>query len=355
MDEWWKQVHDEFTAHLEPRVNDHLWMNVLDPEEFFGIVGFRPYANVPLLRGVDTDWALSDTLYRAGSAEDANGNGSDPVRRVYAFADYGYLYLRLDLDTTSAVEWSRSAIRVALNALPGRAGSTVLPELGIRTPSGVTFLLEVDALSDARLLVAQNYDPWQTQVPLGRPDMTRLDRRIGMQLALGEATFGELTVEVNQPRWARDGREYPPIRLGHATLPLGTADPEEEGYSSRALWHVDARRGVLEFRLPWLMLLITDPVARLAFAGTDSVRVPLATSTEGVAVSVFTYSMGDADTTSVSPLQLIGSLPAVSSRVAGEPRVYRWGAWERVRYRAYPKPAYYALQSLWRGWPRYME
>ena len=358
MDEWWKQVHDEFTAQLEPRSNDPLWMNVLDPEEFFGIVGFRPFARVPLLRGADADWRAADTLYRAAADGMPNGGDSsgapNPIRAVYAASDYAYLYLRLDLDTSASIDWGRSRVRVALNTMPGRSGSTVLPA-GIRIPSGANLLLELDSLAEARLLVARNYAPWESHVPLGRADMTRIDRKVGMGVELSESPFEELVVEVNQPRWARDGREFPPLTLSHGALPRGTADPERTDYSSRALWNVDRGSGMVELRLPWLMLLVTDPVARLAFNGTDSARVVRSGPTDGVTVSVFAFGDGGGEARDAAHTEeLIGAFPTVSGGVAGEPRLYRWSSWERVRYRAYPKPAYYTLQSLWRAWPRFL-
>jgi hypothetical protein len=229
----------------------------------------------------------------------------------------------------------------------------VLPD-GIRIESGANFLVELNGLAEARLLMAANYDPWHTMTNPGREDLPRLDRRVGMSLAIGEAPFGELTVEVNQPRWARDGREYAPIRFSHSRLPQGTADPDGAGYSSRAMWHVDPETGMVEFRIPWLMLLITDPVDRMVFAGTDSLRVARSKTSPGVAVSVLAFRASVADSMGAPTLELMASLPAESGgRLA--PLVYEWKTWERVRYTPYLKPSYYELQSLWRGWPRFMD
>jgi tetratricopeptide (TPR) repeat protein len=357
MDEWWKQVHDEFTAQLEPRTTDPLWMNVLDPEEFFGIVGYRPFDGVPLLRGSAGDWQDADTLYRAAldrAVEPEGVERGNPIRSVYALSDYAYLYLRLDLDTDAGVDWERSRLRVALNTLPGRAGSTVLPGSGIRIPTGANFLLELDGLDEARLLVARNYAPWDSLTPPGRPDVRRIERRAGMVPALGESPFGELSVEVNQPRWARDGREFPPLTWSHGTLPRGTADPEREGYDSRALWSVDTASGMVELRLPWLMLLVVDPVRKSVLVGTDAQRAVQSGPTDGVSVSVLAFQAGAADAAGVG-LELLDAFPDVVGGALGEPRVYAWESWERVRYRAYPKPAYYALQALWRAWPRFLD
>jgi tetratricopeptide (TPR) repeat protein len=358
MDEWWKQVHDEFTAQLEPRNTDPLWLNVVDPEELFGIVGYRPFTGVPLLRGAAEDWQTADTLYRAaadGAAELEGDEGGSPVRAVYALSDYAYLYLRLDLDNAAAVDWERSRLRIALNTLPGRSGSTVLPVEGIRIPSGANFLLELDGLAQGRLLVARNYSPWESRTPPGRPDMSRIERSVGMEPTLGESSFEELRVEVNQPRWARDGREHPPLSWSHGTLPLGTADPESEGYDSRALWFVNRATGMVELRLPWLMLLVVDPVGKSVLVGTDSLRAVRRGPTEGVSVSVLAFQTIPRDGVADSGLELVRAFPGVTGGVVGEPRVYSWSSWDHVRYRAYRKPAYYALQSIWRAWPRFLD
>ncbi len=47
LDEWWKQVNDDFTAPLEgTRDFDPLWLNRSDPEEAFGLVGYRSFGRV---------------------------------------------------------------------------------------------------------------------------------------------------------------------------------------------------------------------------------------------------------------------------------------------------------------------
>jgi tetratricopeptide (TPR) repeat protein len=357
MDEWWKQVHDEFTAPLEPRPNDPLWMNVLDPEESFGIVGFRPFDPVPLLRGEVRDWAAADTVY--APAEDGGGvlpgaGAGSALRSVYAAADYAYLYLRVDLGA-AGVEWSRSKLLLALGTLPGRGGSTLLPAGGLELPGGATFAVEIQDLATARLLIAGNYTPWETLASPGRPDVPRIQRKRGLTPALAEAPFEDPVVELNQPRWARDGREFPPLTFSHGTLPRGSADPAEEEYSSRALWNVDRRSGVLELRIPWLMLLVTDPVSRSVFAGTDALGVPRSEQTEGIAVSVFAFrTVEGADSSAAPALELAGALPSADGGVVGKPGVFTWSSWERVRYRAYPKRAYHVLGALWRSWPRFL-
>jgi len=51
-DEWWKRVSDDFTRpFMRPAWRKPLWLNQLDPEEHFGLLGYRPPAPVPLLRG----------------------------------------------------------------------------------------------------------------------------------------------------------------------------------------------------------------------------------------------------------------------------------------------------------------
>ena len=52
LDEWFKHVSDYNTTIFEvPWERNPLWMNAMDPEKNFGIVGFEPTVPVPLLRG----------------------------------------------------------------------------------------------------------------------------------------------------------------------------------------------------------------------------------------------------------------------------------------------------------------
>jgi tetratricopeptide (TPR) repeat protein len=355
LDEWWKQVHDEFTAPFEPRENDPLWLNALDPEEYFGLVGYRAFDRVPLLRGDPDDWEGGQLLWGQEGGGDSAGDG-DPVAglgvvdALHVHSDHTWVYFRLDLTPEGQVDWDRTRFLLALNTLPGEAGTTRIPEVDVVLESGANFLIRVGGGEDGRIGVAANYNPWGEITVPGRPDLVRIQARRGLELELGDSPFEDMVIEANRPRYARDGREFPPVPFNRSVLSRGTADPTAPGYSSHATWRLDRERRMVEIRIPWGLLLILDPTNHRAFGGGDAEGRPLAVRTPGIEVSAFVITEG------VEGPRMTGALPEpIGGQVgSGTTPVYTWEGWDRVRWRPYFKPAYHALRETWSRWPRFL-
>ena len=368
IDEWWKQVHDAFIGPMEgPRHWDPLWVNHMDPEELFGIVGYRAFDTVPRLRGRPADWERADTLYGLDPSGSAGGDtgaaGSLPpwtLERVLATRDYGDLHLRVDVADGAALDWDDHEIWLALNTLPGAAGSTELPELELDYEHGATFLVRLDGAGEGRILVSRNYDPWEPWTVPGRPDRSRILTRQGMTIQKGPSPFQEIVIEANLPRYGRDSTEFPAINHDRSPLRYGSLDPAHPEYTSDALWRIERDEGMVELRLPWSLILVRDPTRMRVFGGTDDDREPLSRVSPGVTVTALVVWKGDG--VEATGPAVLSSFPRVRAgfegvrraRLVEEPALYDWGTWEKVRYRPYFKPAYGALTELWRSWPRYL-
>jgi len=343
-DEWFKRVHDFYTADFEvPSDRTPLWDNQLDPEKHFGIVGYEPATTVPLLRGDADDWQGARVLYSRPGGR-AAGASAGPIQTVSAMADYAYLYLRIDVDAPAGLAWKQWKYWIALNTLPGQAGSRTLPYPGPRAESGANFLVQLDGPGKARLLVAENYNPNHRIVVPRRHPLPRLMRKAGMNVELvDEAGFEEIVIEANQPRYGRDGQWFPPQDFNRSSLPYGTAERGKPGYSNHALWRSDEKTGMIEVRIPWGLLFVTDPSSLQTFAGTDAQWHVKVRTTRGISVSVFAVRIPDAKT-----LTLGGSFPATSGgRAAQEPALFTWKPWDEVEVRPYFKLSYYSLQREW--------
>lgn len=354
-DEWFKHVHDMNTADFElPWDRNPLWMNVLDPEKSFGLVGYKPVVPVPLLRGERMDWQRAELL--SSSQEPSEGGGGSPgeLRAMYAMSDFDYLYLRLDVESNSPLDWKTRNYWIALNTLPAESGSRSLPGIPVRLDTGANFLIQLTGPSSSRILIAENYNPSKRVAIAGRPGVTRLWRKLGMKVDLEDSVpFEEMITEVNQPRFARDGTIFAALDYNRSRLPYGTADDTSPEYSSHALWHVDARQGMIELRLPWGLLMMMDPSDLQAFAGTDpklytsvpGAWLPVSKTTSGASVVAFALRVGRLD--GRESWQVSSSVPPLSQgQRVGSPPVYAWGKWNQVRFRPYFKRSYFALQQV---------
>jgi hypothetical protein len=345
-DEWFKHVADSFTAPLEkPWDRNPLWMNALDPEKTFGIVGYKPVFPVPLLRGEPADWQGAKAVYPLGSGRPNPGGSASEFQAVYAMSDFEFLYLRLDVQPT-ALDWSKWNYCIALNTLPGQSGAKVLPEFQTRIESGANFLVELSGTSSSRILIAENYNP-NGRFPLpGRPSQRRIWRKQGMRIELAESSpFENILTEANSPRYAPDGRIFPALNYDRSPLPFGTTDQASPEYSSLALCHVDSGKGIIELRIPWGLLYFMDPSSLMVFGGTDANWEPIPQSTPGISIAVFALRLpGPGEK---RPKVLSSSLPPVRNNVVTEsPAVYTWQGWNQVWVQPYFKRSYAALQKV---------
>ncbi len=348
-DEWWKRVSDDFTRpFVQPGERARLWLNQLDPEEFFGILGYRSPAPIPLLRGEPKDWEKATKLI---SARSWGKSRPGALKTVYALSDAAFLYLRLDVakgdGREKTFDWQRSQYWIALNGLPGAAGSRMVPELDFAIDTGATFLIRLTGPESSRISISQNYNPQMWRSKSGVPGGWRLVRRAGMQVALEDfSPFEELIIEANPPRYGRDGSVFPPVFVSRSALPYGTADPSSGEYSSNlSAWHADEAGGMIEVRIPWGLLYFMDPSSRLVMAGMDDRAEPL--SRESPGVSVVAMAVRVSSEGGESRRTLLDSLPAVAAgRVsAAAVPVYTWRKWDRVQYVPYLKASYFALQK----------
>jgi hypothetical protein len=346
-DEWFKHVHDFNTADFElPWDRNPLWMNALDPEKNFGLLGYATDSTMPMLRGNPSDWQGAQRLYPPGDENAPVGE----LRAAYAMSDYAYVYFRLDVGK-GAIDWDTRHYWVALNTLPGESGSRQLPEIGMRFAPGANFLVQLTGPSSSRILIAQNYNPNHHVQLAGTRGETRLWRKRGMTVKLEEAVpFEEIIIEANQPRYARDGREFPSLDYNRSHLRFGSSDRAHAKFTSNALWNADTQQGMIELRIPWGLLLMMDPSRRLAFAGTDAEAytsspgawLPKGRRTSGISVAVFALrpqKSGRPIVTTSLPESAMGKeLRSVA--------VFTWQSWDRVRVRPYFKLSYLALQKV---------
>lgn len=346
-DEWWKQVSDDFTRpFMKPASRKPLWVNHLDPEESFGLLGYRSPGPVPLLRGEPLDWEKAERLIVRRSKRAEVG----ALEAVHALTDAGFLYLRLDVGRGEGArpvfDWARRQYWIALNTLPGEAGSRVLPGVDLAVETGANFLLQLTGPESSRLYIAKNYNPLQWRAKDGVPGGWRLWRWAGWRAELQDRSpFEELIIEPNPPRYGRDGSVFPPLFMSRSALAYGTADPASEAYSSQAAWHADEARGMIEVRIPWGVLYVMDPSSRLVLGGTDDQAEPVARESPGVAVVAL--AVGVSSDEQGLRRAFLDALPsAAGGRVrADRVPVHTWRRWDQVHYEPYLKASYFALQE----------
>ncbi|MFN4070992.1 MAG: hypothetical protein ACK4HT_05445 [Thermus caldifontis] len=278
MDEWFKR--NWLFMEWEAPGRDPSWHNLLDPEENYGLLAATAKGAFRL-DGKAEEWEGVPFLLR------------EEGRFLKAYADPEYLWL---------LYRGPLPLRLYLDTVPG--GVPVVEGFGAE------FLLEVSA-QGGRLLVEQGYYPFQ-ELDRGLPGTEYLYFRGTTRP--GNGPFVPFILEPNRRRTGRDGTDYPRILYELGNLKPGQ-DPE--GARDPTADYAMGEDGLWEIRIPWGMLLITDPSRRLAWYAPEPIPI------EG--------------------LRLL--LPGAP------PLRFSWPTWEEPAFALRLKPLYFRLRALWRGAP----
>ncbi len=350
VDEWYK--HNWATVDFEaPLDRAAYWLNELDPEKRYGLIGFRP-SKWTLFGGNESAWSGEPVLYRDTSSKD----GLPPaqrIREVQASSDEAFLYLRLKIDCLDCAEdrqhgdgklhFDKAGYAIALNTLPGRSGIQQLPLGGKLLSAGANFLIVLDGERSGRILVAQDYYPYQVAAREGSSDTDIIYRRNYTPALERTGTFVELITETNRRHYGRDGTVFPPQRYSRSTLRFGSGDPSASNFDSLSEWYADPKTSTITLRIPWGKLLMTDPSSGQAWFGFDSKVQTRTAGTLAFDVSVLSFRPKGNDYRNAEVVQ---TFPASGTGpMLQQPAQYTWRRWDRVKVEPYYKKAFYAMQN----------
>ncbi len=316
LDEWFKRTWVTIDLEL-PAGRTRLWHNVMDAEQNYGLLGeyAGDSASIPAPGGDPARWRALPLLERRDSL--ALRVGADP----------SYLYVALEggpnLDSVRYV--------VGIDTYRSDRGQFRLPGVQGRSEVGFEFVLVLNDTSDAQVLVAPWYNPY-----LGpRPGMgpTGLDlfynEAATVETRRSDGTFDSLFVTTNRWRVGRDGRTFPARGVNRGRLRYGRL-----GDSSLADWYVDRAAGLVEVRLPWALLNVTDPSSRRVMVRSRH-------------WATFDTGVTDGFRFEVAGLGRAGG--AVRFRLPAN-GTYAWPTWEEPTWHERLKPAYFAMRDVWGDW-----
>ena len=253
LDEWFKRnwLVMEFEKPAERNVK---WLNALDPEQNYGLLAARPGKDGPriILDGKGDDWKGLAPI-----ATHTDGDADGALKALWASHDEAYFYLRLDTGGGGAgaagrVDFRARQYLIGIDTYGKEEGDRQFPyNLPLREPTGMEFMVEISGEKTSRLLVDTPYDLF-----------THTQNRPYRSVPNDDGQYIEIKVETNRSRIGRDGTVYPAVMNDLSPLRLGTTDSNATGYDDLADWSYDARSGVVEIRIPWGLLNVTDPSSR---------------------------------------------------------------------------------------------
>lgn len=332
IDEWFKKnwMVIEYEIPLE---NTRLWHNVMDAEQNYGIMGM--YAGdaraTPRLGG---DPALWRRLASLQSAPDPSSNGP---RRLRAGADESYYYLAVELPP-GRFNWESLAVQLAIDTYMPKVGQQRLPGSGVHSEIGFEFLVDLEGPGRAAVKVTPDYNRHDSRIdPKTGDDFGRFSRRPVITRKRSDGRFDSLFVITNRARFGRDGTFYPAQKHHRGRLAHGT-----ESGSTLADWYLDERAGLLQLKIPWDLLNVTDPSTRTLLFDRGTTGAFGTTTAEDFRVGVVVYRKQGG---------LVGTLPELRQGIwpAAAFAPWRWAGWAEPRFHSRLKPVYDSLKLLWQA------
>ncbi len=355
LDEWFKRnwlVLDFET----PAARKPLWLNVLDPEENYGILAARPgKAGFRVtIDGRPSDWTGVAPLLsqREGGPERTFKDGYDrsrTLRGIEVTSDEAYLYIRLDVDRLDSdgdgsPDWGKAAYLIGIDTYDGRLGDHRLPITDpAMSPAGLEFCVVLDGRDTSRLLVDAPYDIQSNR-----------HRRPYASVENADGRFVEMKVETNRRRVGRDGTVYPARQSSRSPLLHASMDPGDRDYSTLADWRAGIAANLIEIRLAWGLLNVTDPSSRsVLHDDPGNLRKVGCIETAGFRFyAAAVRPAGAAGGPTPLDARLADRLPRGDLAKPSDLPMYTWRGWDQPAWHTEKKEAWPILKRAFESLPK---
>ncbi|AZN43290.1 hypothetical protein [Paenibacillus albus] len=334
-DEWFKRTWNTMeydNAHRRP-----FWSNVQTNEQYFGLLSFDPGENVVPI-DVDGDTLDWDALHLAPIYKAADSTQN--LKALYISNDSEYVYLRLDYRKLSKDDIHTS---IMFDTVPGQ-GNTKLPKgVPLANKVGFDFYIDLASASYAETFVDSYYDTFYY-------DYANLKKLIPIVAGVSTKNNGmynpiRLVLNKGSRKVLPSGKvlNYPFESYHTGLLQEGNSNTRAADYNSLADYDVNEQSGVIELRIPWLMLNAKDP-------SLHEMTGDLWASGKGNQASVTTkgFHMLVVQQNSGGSGGKLSSLPELKT---GEPvtlsqlKLFQWGEWNQPAYHERLKRSYEVLKK----------
>ncbi|TWT06332.1 hypothetical protein FQV26_00515 [Planococcus sp. CPCC 101016] len=305
-DEWFKRTWN--TMDYDNPDERPFWSNAQTNEQQFGLLSFDRHK--VKVDGED-DWTDGDTLY-----EKKDG----ALKTLTMDSDERYVYVKVQFDSTDANWWSEQDFNLYFSV---REDSGIAVDALKKEEFLADFHLKVEGLEKARLLVAGDYDSFYY-------DYHNVLKMIPAEEKI-ESTFHPIRLALNKEFVRPDNGEVHPFDAYETgILRFGIANPEHEDYDSLNDYYYDKETGIMEIRIPWMLLNAKDPAKREFLGDLQKEGIEASKTIEGLGV---TASLTDPNG------------KAVETFDAAQAAQYSWETWGLPKSEERLKESYYTLQK----------
>ncbi|SFC33084.1 hypothetical protein SAMN04488102_10523 [Alkalibacterium subtropicum] len=314
-DEWFKRTWN--TMKLDDPDRRPYWSNMQTNEQHFGLLSFETHKKP--LDGSRDKWQAEEI-----SAEKEDGL----LHSISASHDEAYLYFMIDYDPQ---KWtSETDVTILLDTID-QQGNIDVPFIADQTFSeGIDFVIELSASNESRVWIDKYYDPFHFQFSYALEDTAG-----SQKVEKNSGQFHTIKLPLSMPMDIPSTGEHVPFQYYETgVLKEGIGSPESEEYDSLADYIFNRDSGILEVRIPWLMLNVKNPSQKEIMGDIQSEGLSASDYIEAVEYSVVTTENS----------RTTDQLPEKNAKDA-EMVAYTWENWDQPVYEERLKESYKIIKE----------
>ena len=345
IDEWFKGSWMNKPTTI-PSDRGRFWFDLNDPEESFGLIAHYPIVGLSkTIDGKSDDWTLpaERLVTQSGTPVSPAGDGKDYARTLRGLstsADPAFFTIKLDIGTTGLADLDDTVYYIGISTIGGRTGDQLYPDnLGVSMTStqGLEFVVKLDAKDKKfEVLADAEYEPTAR--------MNGKSKTGGTPSPNNNGTFSSMKILINNnEQYKLSGKGFvPPLEyFSPGELRRGNSTTD-----TKCNYQLGTN-GVIELRIPWQTLWVTDPSSRQVLFDNVLTNTFDATETSGFTVTVVSAARDSAGKLKVVDVMPRSAYKSGAFATGGLP-FYTWKKWDTINTTERLKPSYYMMQNAYR-------
>ncbi|AXH99553.1 hypothetical protein DV702_07200 [Sporosarcina sp. PTS2304] len=311
-DEWFKRTWN--TSDYDNPDRRPFWSNIQTNEQKFGLMSFESLKIK--IDGTKEDWPKSPIYEKK----------QGPLKGLYVDHDETYLYIRLDYDEEK-VNTNEFPI-IVFDTIPEIGNKEIERVNGIRFSNGLEFIAKITG-NNSRMLINPHYDLFHYDY--GKdvgfvPDPAKKDLT---------GQFVPMHYALNKKYLIKNEDILIPFSSYETgKLKEGNGNPESPVYDSLTDYRM--KDGLLELRIPWMLLQAKDP-SKKEFTGDLAI--------DGVKSSVFIDGIQIGALLTTKDGNVLDSFPEIDRKKVNPLKSYTWNNWQEPTHEERLKQSYDYLQK----------
>ncbi|MEC2078595.1 hypothetical protein P9F21_21710, partial [Metabacillus fastidiosus] len=257
------------------------------------------------------------------------------IQKVYFSSDERALYVRVDFDPDKWKEQSFNT-KVLLDTISNQGQSSV-PGVNLFQAEGTDFVVQIsNKEEESRVLIDSYYDTFSYHYG----EMLRMIPRSPYASTKNNGVYHPIRLTLNKELTIqREGKEITiPFESYEAgKLKLGNSNPKSKQFDSLSDYYIDKDSGILELRLPWLLINFKDPSQKEIMGDIQSEKgITNSQKIKGISAAVIVVN----DKNSVED-----SAPKAQDQRMNNWLHYSWDNWDEPEYHERLKKSYEIMQQ----------